>query len=226
MPSDFTQLHPELAELLPKHLHAYCVTAMHQKGERLFATGNKPVNMFFLATGEVILERLGAQGGTAVLQRTRHGLVGEASLQSAHYHCDGKVTAVSEITQFPIAHVRATMDSDPAFASRWIAMLNREVKRLRLQCERMSLSRVRDRLIHLLETEGQSDKYPLGSGLKSLACELGVTHEALYRCVSSMEKQERLVRESGFLKLVKIREPQSANSTNPSTRHPAQSETP
>lgn len=206
MPSDFTQLHPELAALLPKDLHAFCVTAVHQKGERLFSTGSKPVNMFFLASGEVILERHGAQGGAAVLQRTRHGLVGEASLQSTRYHCDGKVTAISEITQFPITQVHTAMDTDPVFASRWIAMLNREVKRLRLQCERMSLTRVQDRLVHLLEAEGQDEKYLLGSGLKSLACELGVTHEALYRCVSSMEKQGRLVRELGFLKLVNIRE--------------------
>lgn len=68
------QLHPELILLLPKDLRAFCVTAVHQKGERLFASGSKPVNMFFVGSGEVILERLGAQGGAAVLQRTRHGL--------------------------------------------------------------------------------------------------------------------------------------------------------
>lgn len=204
MQPNFTQLHPELTELLPKDLHAFCVTAVHQKGERLFATGSKPVNMFFIGSGEVILERLGAQGGAAVVQRTRHGFVGEASLQSARYHCDGKVIAVSEITQIPIEHVRTAMDTDSAFASRWIAMLSREVKRLRLQCERMSLNKVQDRLIHLLETEGKSGKYPLGSGLKSLASELGVTHEALYRCVSSLEKEARLMREPGFLKITNI----------------------
>jgi CRP-like cAMP-binding protein len=201
MPSNFTQLHPELAELLPKDLHGLCLSDVHQKGERLFATGSKPVNMFFIERGEVILERIGAQGNSTVLQRTRHGFVGEASLQSARYHCDGKVIAVSEITQIPIKHVRAAMDSDPAFASRWIAMLNREVKRLRLQCERMSLTKVQDRLLHLLETEGVGGKYVLGSGLKSLACELGVTHEALYRCVANLEKEARLVREAGYLKL-------------------------
>lgn len=82
-----------------------------------------------------------------------------------------------------------------------VAMPNREVKRLRLQCERLSLHRVQDRLLHLLETEGQQGKYPLRSGLKSLARELGVTHEALYRCVSDMEKKELLRRDSGYLSL-------------------------
>lgn len=201
MQSNFTQLSSELTELLPKDLHAFCATAVHQKGERLFATGSKPVNMFYIGSGEVILERRGAQGGSAVLQRTRHGFVGEASLQSERYHCDGRVLATSEITQIPVGHVRTAMDSDSAFASRWIAMLNREVKRLRLQCERMSLNKVQDRLIHLLETEGENGKYPLGSGLKSLASELGVTHEALYRCVSEMEKKGHLMRNGTGLSL-------------------------
>lgn len=124
--------------------------------------------------------------------------MGEASLQSAHYHCDGKVIAHSEITQVPIQEIRVAMESDPAFSTRWIGMLNREVKRLRMQCERLSLHKVQDRLLHLLETEGKQGRYSLGSGLKSLAGELGVTHEALYRCVSELEKKNCLRRDSGF----------------------------
>jgi CRP-like cAMP-binding protein len=201
MDQAFTQIHPELAELLPTGLHAFCMTVAHEKGELLFATGDKPDHMFFVESGEVVLERLGAQGNSVVLQRTRHGFVSEASLQSERYHCDAKVIAASQITQLPIREVRAAMDSDPMFASRWIGMLNREVKRLRLQCERLSLYKVQDRLLHLLETEGQKGKFPLGTGLKSLAAELGVTHEALYRCVSDLEKKGRLRRDDKYLSL-------------------------
>jgi CRP-like cAMP-binding protein len=199
MPSRFTQLHPELAQLLPLDVHALCTCTTHPKGELLFATGNKPVSMFFVNRGEVILERLGAQGGSVVVQRTRHGFVSEASLQSARYHCDGRVLATAEITQVPIAAIQAALDKDPAFASRWISMLNQEVKRLRLHCERLSLNKVQGRLLHLLETEGKDGKYPLGSGLKSLATELGVTHEALYRCVADMESKQLLRRDPGYL---------------------------
>ncbi len=195
------QIHPELAALLPAGLHAACTTAGYGKGARLFATGDKPAHMFFIASGEVVLERVGEQGGAVVLQRTRHGFVGEASLQSARYHCDGKVVLPSDITRVPIQEVRAAMDGDPAFAGRWIGMLNREVKRLRLQCERLSLHKVQDRLLHLLETDGSHGAYPLGAGLKSLAADLGVTHEALYRCVAEMEKRGGLRRAAGFLSL-------------------------
>lgn len=195
-------IHPELAELLPADLHNFCVTSAYGKGERLFETGNKPAYMFFIASGEVVLERLGRHGESVILQRTRHGFVGEASLQSARYHCDGKVTAPSEITQVPIREIRVAIATEPAFATRWISMLNLEVKRLRGQCERLSLHKVQDRLLHLLETEGEGGRYPLGSGLKSLAGELGVTHEALYRCVADMEKRNLLRRDKGNLSLV------------------------
>src|SRR5450830_1818595 len=98
----FTQIPQELADLLPAGLHAFCMTSTHGKDERLFVTGEKPVYMFFIASGEAVLERLGIQGESVILQRTRHGFMGEASLQSARYHCDGKVIAPAEITQVPI----------------------------------------------------------------------------------------------------------------------------
>lgn len=194
--------HQELTELLPPGLLAACSCASFSRGARLFSVGEKPSAMFFVASGEVVLERPGLQGSSVILQRTRRGFVSEASLQSERYHCDGRAVAPSEITRIPIKSIRLALDSDPAFASRWIAMLNREVKRLRLQCERLSLNKVQDRLVHLLETEGKLGQYPLGSGLKSLAGELGVTHEALYRCVSDLEKKELLLREGGYLRLL------------------------
>ena len=202
MSRNFTELYPTLAALLPTGLHDVCVSTLHEKGDRLFTTGGKPAYMFFIRSGEVVLERGDAQGGSVVLHRTRQGFIGEASFQSDRYHCDGKVIATAEIIQVPIGQIRSAMDHDSAFASRWIGMLSSEVKRLRLQCERLSLNKVRDRLLHLLETEGQNGKYPLGSGLKSLAGELGVTHEALYRCVAAMERNKVLIRDDTYLRLL------------------------
>lgn len=196
----------ELGQLLPASLHDSCSTQKYGKGDRLFVTGDKPAYMFFVASGEVVLERLGLQGAPVILQRTRHGFVGEASLQSARYHCDGRAIAASEIARVPIREIRAALESDPPFATRWIGMLNQEVKRLRMQCERLSLHKVQDRLLHLLDTEGMNGKYPIGAGLKSLAGELGVTHEALYRCVAEMEKKSLLRRDEGCLSLLVPRE--------------------
>lgn len=201
MTTPFTKVHKELAELLPEALLAACETRRVKKGERLFMAGTKPIRMFYVDSGEVVLERLGRQGEVVVLQRARHGFVGEASLQSARYHCDARVVVNAEITTVEMAPLLATMAKDPAFSARWIRMLNAELRRLRLQCERLALNRVQDRLLHLIETEGQGGRLPLGAGLKSLAGQLGVTHEALYRCVAGMEKSQYLRREGAALVL-------------------------
>jgi CRP/FNR family transcriptional regulator, dissimilatory nitrate respiration regulator len=192
----------ELDDLLPPRLHAKCAIVGCAKGTRLFEAGRRPVSMFYVGRGEVTLERPGIDGNPIILQRTRHGFVGEASLQSARYHCDAIAVADSEVTKIPVRELRDAMEADPAFSIRWIAMLNREVKRLRLQCERLTLKTVEARLLHLLETEGDAAGYPLGAGLKSIAREIGVTHEALYRCVADLERRRVLHRTGERLRIV------------------------
>jgi hypothetical protein len=109
----------------------------------------------------------------------------------------------------PIDPLKAELATDSAFALRWIGMLNAEVRRLRAQCERMSLKGVGERLLHMVETEGVDGRLPIGSGLKSLATELAVSHEALYRTVAALEKSGVIVRESGGLMLVHLSGPVS-----------------
>ena len=190
-----------LLEVLPPTLLGHCRGLRVLRGERLFLTGAKPLAMFYVNAGEVVLERLGRPGEWVVLQRTRSGFVGEASLQSERYHCDARVLVDAEVTRLEMAPLRQALAQDAAFAARWIGMLNLELRRLRLQCERLSLNRVQDRLLHLIETEGQDGRLALGAGLKSLAAQLGVTHEALYRCVASLEKSQNLLRDGSTLVL-------------------------
>ena len=185
-----------LTALLPQAVQALCTHKNLKKGTLLFKTGKNPEWMFFILSGEVILERLSQHGDPVVLQRTRHGFVSEASLQSPKYHCDAVVVADSEIIQIPIQTLANALSKDPAFAGRWINMLNQEVKRLRLQCERLSMKSVKDKVLHLINTEGQNGKYQVNTGLKSLAGELGITHEALYRTLATLEKSKTIKRSS------------------------------
>jgi len=195
--SDTRKLPLTLQELLPQELWHECAWLSSLKGERLFPQGKKPDQMFYVDSGEVVLQRAGSQGENIVLQRARQCFVAEASVQSSAYHCDAVVTVSGEIVAIPIKLVRHALQADSAFALRWMAMLNMELKRLRAQCERLSIKGVRNRLLHLIESEGQGGRLALGAGLKSVALELGVTHEALYRTVAEMEKQGVLRREDG-----------------------------
>lgn len=192
-----------LKALLPPTFHARCEGVRFQKNERLFKTGDKPEWMFYVVSGEVTLERTGLQGEPVVLQRTRRGFVSEASLKVARYHCDALAIIDTTVLKIPIRGLSAELNHDPAFASRWIGMLNSEVRRLRLHCERLSMKSVKDKVLHLINTEGQHGTYSATTGLKSLGGELGVTHESLYRTLAAMEKAKLICRSDGVLALVK-----------------------
>jgi CRP-like cAMP-binding protein len=196
-----TTLPATLRKLLPPNLTSASSGVELLKGEYLFRQRQRPRHMFFVVQGEVVLERTGEQGAPVALQRVRQGFVAEASLQSGSYHCDAVVTAPGQAVTLPIEPLQTTLMSDPEFALRWIVMLNAEVRRLRAQCERMSLKGVGERLLHMIETEGMDGRLRIESGLKSLAAELAVTHEALYRAVAALERDSAVYRKQGFIAL-------------------------
>lgn len=190
-----------LRKLLPPVLAAAATAVPLRKGERLFLQRQRPRHMYFVVSGEIVLERIGASGNAVVLQRVRHGFVAEASLQSASYHCDGVVTAEGDAVALPLEALTGELARNPEFALRWIGMLNQEVRRLRGQCERLSLRGVGERLLHLIETEGDHGRLAVPHGLKSLATELAVSHEALYRAVATLEHEKIVVRDGGAISL-------------------------
>jgi len=95
----------------------------------------------------------------------------------------------TNVIKLPVREMSTFLERDTEFASRWISMLNSEVMRLRLHCERLSMKSVKERLLHLIQTEGKDGHYSVPSGLKTLAGELGVTHEALYRAIADLQKR-------------------------------------
>jgi CRP/FNR family transcriptional regulator, dissimilatory nitrate respiration regulator len=198
-------LPPSLKTLLPQEVHPHCIGRHYKKNERLFKTGVSPEWMFYVVSGEVTLERIGLQGEAVVLQRTRTGFVSEASLKVARYHCDAVAVSATLAIKVPIAQLVHFLDQDSQFAIRWIDMLNNEVRRLRMHCERLSMKSVKDRLLHLIQTEGKDGHYAVASGLKTLAGELGVTHEALYRTMADVQKSGLLSKVDGELIIQKQR---------------------
>jgi CRP-like cAMP-binding protein len=188
-----------LKQLLPVILHGECEVEVSPAGTALFLKDERPRWMFFVLDGEVVLERHGLDGQQACLQRCQSGFVGEASLTSSRYHCDGRTTLKTQVAKVPIQALRHALKTDAAFAERWIVMLSREVRQLRLQNERLSLPKVQDRLLHLIETEGTAGRYALTCSVKDLAKQLAVTHEALYRAIARLQEGGRIKRSDGFL---------------------------
>lgn len=161
------------------------------KSARLFAQGDAPNAMYVVLSGEIHLVRPSAQGAKVILQRTRLGFLAEASLDHAAYHCDAVAAAPSTLLAVPRAAFRAAVE-DTAFRARWIAHLSRELRRARMQVERMGLKSAEARILHYVETEGADGRVRLGQAKKDWAAELGLTHEALYRALARMARSGRI----------------------------------
>jgi CRP-like cAMP-binding protein len=143
--------------------------------------------MFFVLAGEVRLVRTSRTGSEIVLQRARGGIVAEASLDQHAYHCDALARVPTSVLSVPSEVIRQSL-KDEAFAAAWRAELSRELRRLRGQCERLSLNTAEGRIRHYVETEGDGGVLTLTQPKKQWAAELGLTHEALYRTLAQMKR--------------------------------------
>jgi CRP-like cAMP-binding protein len=190
-----------LKNLLPKELITKCDSRTFNKGDHLFNQGKKPNYMYFIVSGEVILTRANQHGEPITLQRCKGGFVSEASLLTDVYHCDAVATHPGVAITLPIQSLRnALLNSD--FSLKWVQLLSKEIMRLRTQSERLGLKDIKSKLIHLIETDGKAGTLHLQSDLKSMASEIGVTHEALYRALAALEKEGLLVRHQDALELL------------------------
>ena len=190
-----------LIDLLPSKVLALCKERVLNKGEVLFQQGKKPEILFFIVTGEAVLSRVSSHGESTILQRCKSGFLSEASLLSEKYHCDAYVTQSGLAIVIPIQEIRNAL-MEPDFAIKWVQLLSREIMRLRTQSERLGLKDIKSKLLHLIETEGSKGTLTLQSDFKSLASEIGVTHEALYRTISTLEKDGLLLKTPNSLQLV------------------------
>lgn len=191
-----------IRNLLPQELLTQCQAHHFDKGEFLFHHGKKPESMFFIVSGEAILTRTNSQGEPTTLQRCKGGFLSEASLLSESYHCDAISTQSGQAITLPIKSLREAL-SDSKFSLKWVQLLSKEIMRLRTQTERLNLKDIRSKLIHLIETEGNQGVLILQSDLKSMASEIGVTHEALYRTIAKLEKEGLLKKQSHSLELIR-----------------------
>jgi len=154
---------------------------------RVFSQGDTPRSMFVVVSGEVHLLRRSHSGAEIILQRNRRGVVAEASFDQPSYHCDAIAALPSELLEIPLRSFAAALSSD-AFRARWIGHLSRELRRVRAQVERLGLKTAEERIVHYIETEGAKGAIRLAGTRKGWAAELGLTHEALYRALSRMQR--------------------------------------
>jgi CRP-like cAMP-binding protein len=156
--------------------------------------------LYWVLSGELRLMRRTEEGGEVILQRCRSGPFAEASVFSTAYHCDGLAAQETMAIKIPKMKLEGLLD-EPEFARRYVRWLSIAMRGLRSRCERLSLPRAGDRVLHALAEAGELHFNQDTFTLKDWACELGISHETLYRTLADLAKRRRIVRSAGVVSL-------------------------
>ncbi len=176
------------------------------RNEVLFRQGDKVTAIYFVEMGRLRLERRTFDGRLLVLGTTPAGeFFVEAALFSDTYHCDAAATEPSQVRVYPKTAVLNALRADPASAMSFLALMARQVMGLRQRLELMKVRSAQERVMLYLELNAGPDgrTVSLRSQLQDIASELGLTREALYRTLASLERAGAIERAGARILLKK-----------------------
>lgn len=189
---------------LPARVQAAGVVRTLKVGQLLFRMGTRTAGLYEVVKGKVRLVRIDASGREAVLYSAVAGnVIAEASLFSPVYHCDALASVNSVVRLYPKAAILAEFQRDPKTAQAFMAMLAREIMRLRTRLELGGIHSARDRVHRYFALNAGADgrTVALSGTIKELAGDLGLSHEALYRTLATMQREGEIQRAGGKITL-------------------------
>jgi CRP-like cAMP-binding protein len=125
-------------------------------------------------------------------------------LSAANYHCDAIAEERSVVLRLPKRDLLATLAADPAESLALAGALAGQVRDLRTMLEMRNIRSAPGRLLAWLRLNA-SGKPPVVSLRRSwtlIADELGLTREAVYRALASLEREGRIARSDHVVKLL------------------------
>ena len=151
----------------------------YEAGEAVFHLGDPVRLVHFVTSGVIHLVRHQQHGAGLVLQRAGEGsILAEPSMFSNAYHCDACAITAARTVAVSRDAILDRVKGNGAFALTWSRKLAHEVQMARLHAEIVSIKSVAARLDAWLNWHGS---IPARGGWVSLAAEIGVSPEALYR---------------------------------------------
>ncbi|MBY0611212.1 MAG: Crp/Fnr family transcriptional regulator [Beijerinckiaceae bacterium] len=167
--------------LLERFLRQLVGQACHfEAGEMVFHIDDAVHSIHLIETGTIHLVRYQRDGAALILQRAKPGsILAEASLYSDVYHCDAGAAIPTRTCAIDKAKLRARLVLDKDFQEAWSRHLASELQASRSQVELLSLKTVSERLDAWVAANGGT--LPGKGSWKSIASEIGVSEEALYR---------------------------------------------
>lgn len=168
------------------------------RGETLFRAGDPALGLVLVRQGTLELIRTSPEGRRLVLHRAGPGdTFAEASIFETCHHCDAVAAMPSRMTVYAASDLRRAAETDPTLGWRIAAHLASRLVAERARAERLALPHAADRILdvlHALPPEPDGARR-LDRPWKTLAAELGLSHEATYRALARLERSGRLSRE-------------------------------
>jgi CRP/FNR family transcriptional regulator, dissimilatory nitrate respiration regulator len=191
---------------LPAGARSAVIDHKLKAGEPLFRLGDETMGLCEVVTGRVRLARVDRSGREIVLHVAGPGeTLAEASLFSPHYHCDAIANTDATVRVYPKRDVLAAFDENPKAARAFTETLAHQVMSLRTRIEQRNIRSARERVRHFLMLNVGEDRrtVELRGTLKDLAAEIGLTHEALYRTLATLERSGEIRRQGEKIVLSK-----------------------
>jgi CRP-like cAMP-binding protein len=191
-----------LALSLPR---AHSARRQFARGEAVFRQGDPAAAIFLVETGRIRLVRTLQDGASITLHIADAGdSFAEASLSTASYHCDAVAEMDSMVVSLPKAGILSVLASDPGESLALIGALAAQVRDLRAMLELRNIRSASDRVLAWLRLRaaGQPPIIPIRRSWTLIADEVGLTREAVYRALASLERQGQISRHGDSVRLL------------------------
>jgi CRP-like cAMP-binding protein len=174
-------------------------------GEALFRQGTATQHLFFVRAGRIRLVRHTAAGHSMSLHVASSGeLFAEGALFSDAYHCDAVADIASEVIFLHKQGLRTRLQTDAALAMLFLERVTQQLHRARALAElrniRSAETRTLQHLRLLLTPHQTCVRFQLP--LTQVATELGLTHEAYYRCLAKLARDGLIERDGRNIRLL------------------------
>jgi CRP-like cAMP-binding protein len=175
------------------------------RNEYLFRQGDSVHAIYFIEEGRLRLDRRTFDGRSLVFGTSSAGeFFVEAALFAEIFHCDAVATEPSRVRIYPKAAVMKAINTDPSTALPFLKLMAHQVIEARQRLELMKIRSARDRVMLYLDLHaGAEGSVRLKSELQDIASELGLTREAFYRTLASLEQAGAIERSGARIVLKK-----------------------
>ena len=162
-----------------------------EPGQALFQSGDESRSLFHLEQGRLTL----SQDGIALHRAEPGELLAPDSLFASHHSCHAIAETAVTLEIFPKAAVLLHLSAHPAIALAFAAHLARRLHDRHQRLELMRLKTAPERIVaHLTLLGAGAEVIRLDTSLVAMAEHLGLTHEAVYRALGKLVRDNRLER--------------------------------